>query len=161
MDQTTYEKLVKTHIDAVYRTALWYSKSKEDAEDIVQNTFLKLLSKQISFQDEEHIRKWLLRVAINECKNLWSSYWRKNVDFLEEIKEYFATSEEKDYPEIYQAVCELAPKLRVVVYLFYYEEYSSKEISEILNVKEATVRTRLTRARKLLKMEFEKKGICF
>jgi len=67
-----YETIVTRNIDIVYRTALSYCKNTYDAEDIVQNTFAKLLQSDMDFQDDEHIRKWLIRVAVNECKNKWS-----------------------------------------------------------------------------------------
>ncbi len=154
MEQNEYERIATTYIDVVYRVALCYAKSKEDAEDVVQTTFMKLLSETKHFQDESHIRKWLIRVAVNECNNLWSSYWRKHVQLLDESEEQPDFSN-PDYTDLYEAVRKLPADLRIVVHLFYYEGYSSKEIAHILRIREATVRTRLVRARKMLKVKLE------
>lgn len=154
MNNEEYSRIVNQYTDIVYRVALSYAKSKPDAEDVVQTTFMKLLIKEVNFQDEEHIRKWLIRVAINECNSLWSSFWRKHVDFTDKIEQEpkFTTEEKSD---LYYAVMELPRKYRVVVHLFYYEGYSTKEISQILHIREATVRTQLVRARKQLKQRLK------
>lgn len=152
MDQEEYERIVNTYADIIYRVALSYTKSKEDAEDVVQTTFMKLFTKPAHFQDEDHVRKWLIRVAVNECNGLWSSFWRKHVDYVEHLEEAPAFSKE-EYTDLYEAVQLLSPKLRIIVHLFYYEGYSSKEIAKLLSIREATVRTRLVRARRLLKLE--------
>lgn len=154
MNKEEYERIVRDYADIVYRIALSYTQKTQDAEDVLQNTFLKLLTKPAVFQDEEHIRRWLIRVAINECNNLWSSFWRKNVDMLENI-EAEPTFQVEEHYDLYQALSKLPPKCRIVVHLFYYERYSSKEIAQLLHMREATVRTRLVRARKLLKQQLK------
>lgn len=149
-----FNRIVRQYADVVYRVAISYTKTPHDAEDVVQTTFMKLLAGNTAFRDEEHIRRWLVRVAVNECKSLWSSFWRKNVDYLEE-----GTAEPEIYMEeksdLYYAVMELPPKCRIVVHLFYYEGYQSREIAGLLHIREATVRTRLVRARKLLKQKLK------
>lgn len=152
MNREEYERIVALYADVVYRVALSYAKTKEDAEDVLQNVFLKLLTKQVDFQDEEHIRKWLIRVAVNECNSLWSSFWRRNVDYLEQVEEGVSFSND-EYADLYEAIKVLPAKLRIVIHLFYYEGYRTKEIAGLLHIREATVRSRLTRARKLLKMQ--------
>lgn len=154
MSDEEYGRIVNQYTDIVYRVALSYAKSKQDAEDVVQTTFMKLLIKEIIFKDEEHIRKWLIRVAVNECNSLWSSFWRKHVDSIDKMEQEpeFTTEEKSD---LYYAVMELPRKYRVVVHLFYYEGYSTKEISQILHIREATVRTQLVRARKQLKQRLK------
>jgi len=149
-----YARIVEAYMDTVYRIAINYAKSVHDAEDIVQNTFVKLLTKNVVFQDEEHIRRWLIRVAVNECNNLCSSYWRRQVDSIDAlgVEPEFTQPE---YSGLYEAVRLLPPKCRSVVHLFYYEGYSCKEIADILHISEATVRTRLVRARKLLKEQLK------
>lgn len=145
-----YNRIVNQYADIVYRVALSYSKSSHDAEDVVQSTFMKLLIKEVSFQDEDHIRKWLIRVAVNACKDLHMSFWRRNVDSIEEMQsEPEFTTEERS--SLYDTVMELPVKYRIVIHLFYYEGYSAKEIAGLLHIREATVRTRLVRARKQLK----------
>lgn len=150
VNREEYERIVALYADVVYRVALSYAKTKEDAEDVLQNVFLKLLTKHVDFQDEEHIRKWLIRVAVNECNSLWSSFWRRNVDYFDQMEEGVTFSND-DYSDLYDAIKVLPAKLRIVIHLFYYEGYRTKEIAGLLHIREATVRSRLTRARKLLK----------
>jgi len=154
LDSANYEQIVRKNIDTIYRIAVSYTKAQADADDIVQQTFMKLLTKKVLFTDEEHVKRWLIRVCINECNSLFSSFWRKNVDSIDEMmtKPEFTVQESRD---LYEAIKALPPKCGVVIYLFYYEGYSSKEIADILHIKEATVRTRLTRARKMLRTELK------
>lgn len=154
MSEENYSEIVKKYADTVYRVALSYSKSVQDAEDVAQSVFLKLLTKNVHFTDEEHIRRWLIKVTVNECKNIWNSFWRKNVDTVELLPETLP-SEENSHNQVYEEVMNLPEKYRIVIYLYYYEEYSTKEIADILHVKEATIRTRLVRGRKLLKMQLD------
>ncbi len=149
-----YDMIVRKYADMVYRVALSYSHSVQDAEDAVQNAFLKLLSKNPEFVDEEHIRRWLIRVTVNECKNIWNCFWRRHVDMVEMLPETTQPEEETPGP-VYEEVMALPPKYRIVIYLYYYEEYSTREIAGLLHTKEATVRTRLARGRQQLKMQLE------
>lgn len=163
MDTREYEKVVTKYMDTVYRIAISHTKDALDADDVVQQTFVKLLTKNVNFTDEEHLKRWLIRVCINECNSLFSSFWRKNVNFFDSSSEEEKMTKESNEPsfalqedsDLYEAVKMLPAKCRIVVYLFYYEGYSTKEIAEIIHVREATVRTRLVRARKLLKEELK------
>lgn len=146
-------EIVEKYLDTVYRVALSLTKSPADADDAVQQTFLKFLTKDVDFQDEEHVKRWLIRVCVNECNRMFSSFWRKKVDPLEAAGEPVFQAEEQ--AELYEAVTSLPARCRIVVYLFYYEGYSSREIAELLHIREATVRTRLTRARKLLRTQLK------
>ncbi len=154
MDSACYEQMVRKNIDTIYRIAISYTKTPADADDIVQQTFMKLLTKKVLFTDEEHVKRWLIRVCINECNSLFSSFWRKNVDSIDvmTVEPEFTMQESS---ELYEAIKELPAKCSIVIYLFYYEGYSSKEIADILHIKEATVRTRLVRARKLLRTQLK------
>ena len=152
VNREEYERIVALYADVVYRVALSFAKTKEDAEDVLQNVFLKLLTKRVKFEDDEHIRKWLIRVAVNECNSLWSSFWRKNVEYIDRMEEGI-TFQNADYSDLYDAIKVLPAKLRIVLHLFYYEGYRTKEIADLLHIREATVRSRLTRARKLLKSQ--------
>lgn len=159
MDTREYEKIVTKYMDTVYRIAISHTKDAQDADDVVQQTFVKLLTKHVNFTDEEHLKRWLIRVCINECNSLFSSFWRKNVNLFDnnlqgenvETKSYEPSFTMQEDSDLYEAVKMLPAKCRIVVYLFYYEGYSTKEIADIIKVREATVRTRLVRARKLLK----------
>ncbi len=154
MDREDYARIVQTHMDTIYRIAVSYTKTPSDADDIVQQTFVKLLTKKTAFTDREHEKRWLIRVCINECNSFFSSFWRKNMDSFDSLETEPVFSEPKD-TELYEAIKQLPAKCRSVIYLFYYEGYSTKEIADILRMKEATVRTRLVRARKLLKEQLK------
>ncbi len=154
LSENEYLRIVDLYADTVYKIAISYSTQKQDAEDIFQNVFLKLYKNKKDFQDEDHIRKWLIKVTVNESKNIWKTFWNRNVDSIDELnKEPIFLSEDKS--ELYYAVQELEPKYRIVVHLYYYEGYSVKEISEVLKVKETTIQTRLLRARRQLKSKLK------
>lgn len=156
MEREKYINAVRMHGNAVFRIAYQYCGNKSDAEDIVQNTFLKLLQTEKGFEDDEYLKRWLIRVAANEAKNLALSFWKRKVFEIEEneLEESyeFATSE---HSELYEAVMKLPQKYRVVVHLFYFEDYSIKEIAEIIKIKETTVQTQLMRARTKLKEQLK------
>lgn len=150
MEDLQYQKIADNYLDIVYRATLSYCKNQHDAQDAVQNTFIKLLQSDIKFKDEEHIRRWLIRVAVNECKNMWSSFWHKNVTYIEELNEEPKINEES-HREIFDEVMRLPKKYSIVVHLYYYEGYSVAEIAEILGISQTNVQTRLMRARGKLK----------
>jgi len=141
------EETVKRNEDKLFRTALAIMGSKSDAEDIVQDVFVKLFEKQPDFESPEHEISWLIRVAVNLCKSrLRSHRHKKTVPLPDEYPSQ--TNEQK---EILETVLSLPPKYRTVIHLFYYEGYATKEIAEITKQKESTVREQLTRARRMLK----------
>lgn len=150
MDRQEYEQLTTLYLDSVYRVALSGCKNKSDAEDVTQNTFIKLWERQESFADLEHARKWLIRVAMNECHSHFRTPWKKKTIYLEDIRQEpsFSMGERS---ELYYAVLELPPKYRQVVHLYYFEEYNVKEIAELMKLSETSVQTRLQRARQKLK----------
>lgn len=154
METSEYIRIAEQYTDIVYRAALSYCKNKNDAEDAVQNTFVKLLKTDTEFSDDEHIRKWLIRVAVNECKNIWKSFWRRNITSFEELEkepEYI----ESDKTELFSEVMKLPQKYRVVLHLYYYEGYCVKEIARLVGISESNVQTRLMRARNKLKLQLE------
>ena len=152
-----YESVVEKNIDFVYRTAWSYCKNRADADDIVQNTFAKLLESKTEFTDEEHIRRWLIRVAINECKNMRKSFWRRNVDSIEDLElpseaaEYLDESQSRLLDEIRR----LPSKYSIVIHLYYYEDYNVKEIAKLLGISQGNVQQRLFRARAKLRKQME------
>ncbi len=150
MDKAEYERIAERYIDAVYRAVLSCSKNKIDAEDAVQNAFYKLLKTDTKFNGDEHIRKWLIRVAMNECRSVWRSARIRGVISLDELEgeaEYFDESER----DLFNEVMRLPQKYRAVIHLYYYEGYTCGEIAGILKIKESAVQTRLMRARSRLK----------
>lgn len=156
MESNEYIQAVEQFSDSVFHIAYSYCKNRSDSEDVVQNTFLKLFQHKGNFNDEEHLKRWLLRVAINEAKNYCTSFWKKRVIPLEKSETIpdvqFGDSANQ---RLYDAVMNLGEKYRIVVHLYYYEGYSIKEISEIIRVKVTTIQTRLMRARAELKNVLE------
>lgn len=148
MDTIEYTRVVEKYANNVYKIALSYCKNKYDAEDILQNVFVKLFQIEQDFESDEHIRNWLIRVTINSCKDFCKSFWKKHMVGIDEIRQgyvyEFSTAEKSD---LYENVMRLPQKYRAVIHLYYYEDYSIKEISEILGIKETTVQTQLARAR--------------
>ncbi|MCH5297724.1 MAG: sigma-70 family RNA polymerase sigma factor [Ruminococcus sp.] len=154
MEASEFNRIAEQYTDIVYRSALSYCKNKNDAEDAVQNTFLKLLKTNLEFNDEEHIRRWLIKVAVNECKNIWKSFWRRNVTSFDDLdKEPVYIESEKE--ELFNEVMKLPPKYSVVIHLYYYEGYSVKEIAKILNISDTNVQTRLMRARNKIREQLK------
>jgi RNA polymerase sigma-70 factor (ECF subfamily) len=140
-------KLVIKHENRVYRTAISIMKNRADAEDIVQDVFIKVMQKAPNFESDEHESAWLIRVTINMCRSRLRTAWLRRTEPL--IDTYPAQT--KEQLNLIEHVMALPTKYRIVVNLFYYEGYSTKEISYITNQKESTVRSLLTRARQKLK----------
>ncbi|MDO5147836.1 MAG: sigma-70 family RNA polymerase sigma factor [Oscillospiraceae bacterium] len=148
--QAEFEKILRKYGDSIYRIALVHTQNEMDAQDVVQEVFLKFARNASQFQSDEHIKAWLIRVAINMCTDLKRSAWnRKTTELNDEClpAEEFTTGES----ELYQAVMSLPVKYKDVIHLFYYEGYSIKEISRITEQKENAVKTQLSRGRVLLK----------
>lgn len=138
------EPLFCQYRDDVYRLALSYTRSIQEAEDVCQTVFLKLMEKTVAPGKE---RAWLMQVTANECRNLLrSSWWRTTADLDETIP-----APPQGNVDVYRAVMSLPPKYRVVVYLHYYECYTTGEIAGMLKISQSAVTTRLNRARLTLK----------
>ena len=146
-------KTIEKHSDMVYRLALARCASIENAEDIFQEVFLKFSEKLPKFNSEEHEKAWLIRVTINLTKNLNKSSWVRNTVELDE--NLVGETETKDENVVFDEVMKLPQEYRTVIYLFYYEGYKVKEISEMMNKTEGTIKTWLFRAREQLKNELK------
>lgn len=150
-------EMINRNSDMVYRLAFSMVKSVQDAEDVHQEVFIRYIRTNPLFESREHERAWFIRVTTNLCKNLWKSAWRQkmvSMDSLEETQEgnaYIQQSLNEEEELLVETVKRLPFKYRVVVHLFYYEEMSLEEIAQALNLKSSNVRTRLTRARKMLR----------
>lgn len=142
--------IVEKYKDPVFSAAFQICRNAADADDVTQDTFLQYHTTDKQFESEQHIRAWLLRVAINKAKNVNKSFWRRaNVpleDYMDTLE--FETPESK---ELFAEVMKLPEKYRITIHLFYYEDYSVKEIAEILHVSESSVKVRLSRGRKMLR----------
>ena len=136
--------------DSVFRAAFSICRDRADADDVTQNTFVKYHCQQREFAGEDHVRAWLLRVAINQAKDLAACFWRRNrtpwQDYLASLPP--APPEEG---RLLEAVLSLPQRYRAVLHLFYYEDYSIREIGQTLGLGESAVKSRLSRGRRLLK----------
>ncbi len=146
MLEKNVEKDIQTYSKDVYRIALTILKDKNDADDIFQEVFIKLYKYNKNFTDEDHKKAWILRVTINECRSLLRRSWFKNRN---EIDENIVSPEEGK--EVFYIVEELPEKYRTVIFLYYYEKYKESEIAQILNLSEGAIKSRLHRAREILK----------
>ncbi len=145
------EQITRKYFSMVYKLALNQTKSREHADDVVQEVFLRYIQKDIDFESEEHIKAWLLRVTINCSKNVFADTWFKRTEgFSDDIP--FQHEEKSD---VYYATLELPQKYRSVIHLFYYEDMSVAEIADCLGQKENTVKSLLHRARIMLRQKLE------
>ena len=146
IENDSVSKIVDMYADTLYRIALAYLGNRSDAEDVVQETFLRYIKKKPKFESAEHAKAWLIRVTVNLSKDLLKSFWHKNTT---ELTEDMIAPNEKDR-QIWESVKQLSPKYRIVIELYYREGYSIKEIASILKKNPSTIGNQLSRAKKLL-----------
>jgi len=140
------EKTIERYENRLFRTAVAIVGCKAEAEDVVQDVFVKLFEQPPSFESPEHEAAWLVRVTVNLCKSRLRSHWWRRLTLLDS---YPAQTDEEQ--SIVKTIITLPSKYRTVLHLFYYEGYSTKEIAGITRQNESTVRNQLTRARRMLK----------
>lgn len=146
------ERIVKTYSNMLFKICFVMLCNEADAEDALQTTILKYLKKAPCFADTEHEKAWLIRVAINNCKDIRKSNIHYAPFDIADIQNY---CKEEDSKEILSALFSLPQKYKVVLYLFYIGGYQTKEIASILKITPAAVRKRLQYGRALLKLEYE------
>lgn len=140
-------ELVNEYSSLLFRTAYFYCKNRTDAEEIVQEVYIKYIKKQPSFESKQHEKAWFLRVTINLSKDYIKSFWNRNTEpYTNEL-----SSEMDNSWMIIDMIKKLPEKYRIVIQLYYIEGYSTREIATIINRTESTVRSRLSRGRELLK----------
>lgn len=151
-DEKEYNSIVDEYSDMIFRIAYQNLFNIHDAEDVTQDVFLKLIKqKENFFNDKEHLKSWLIRVTINRSIDFKKAFFRKNTVPLYDIDIPFEPEEKELLEEMYQ----LPRDYRNILYLYYYEGYTIKEIANILGIKQNTVNSRLTRGRKKLKVIME------
>ena len=147
MKKAEFLEVYSRQVDTVYRVCYSFMKNKADTEDLVQETFLKLLSTGKTFENERHERAWLIVTASNLCKDSLRKLWRRHEnidDFLD------LAADEKQEDSVLEVIFQLSNDYKDAVYMYYYEGYTTVEIAAHLHCPEATVRSRLMRARKQL-----------
>jgi|SRR5690625_2990185 len=144
------------HVDMVYRICFIYMKNKYDTEDMVQNTFIRLMNHDITFENYEHEKAWLIRTATNLCKDHFKSWWKKRVRINNNVSD--KRQETFVIDGTLKKVLSLPPKYKAVIYMYYYEGYSTVDIAHILNKNESTIRGQLLTARKRLKAMIERES---
>lgn len=144
-----FSQLAERYMDMIFRLAYSYLKNSYDADDVTQNVLLRLLKTNKTFESEAHLKNWLVRVTVNQCKNVFRAPWRRD----EPLEDYEATLvfERPAYSDLFHAVMNLDKKYRICLMLYYYEDYSIREIARVLHLSEKAVESRLHRARLKLK----------
>ena len=151
-----YERILRLYSNDIYRIALLKLKNVSEAEDVFQNVFIKLYTCDNSFESDKHIKAWLLKVTVNECINILKSSWNSKVlESINDNSSYDSSTSvtANDNTEVWNVVAALPQKYQDVIFLFYHEQYSTEEISQILDISAPNVRTRLKRAREILRRE--------
>ena len=148
----TVSALAERWGNSLYRAAFAICRNPQDAEDVVQETLLAYFRSDKQFESDEHIRAWLIRVAVNKARNATVCFWRRNRRSLEDYMDALTFEDDGDR-ELLDAVLRLPERYRIVIHLFYYEDYSIREIAALLDIGEGSVKSRLSRARKMLKAQ--------
>jgi len=145
LDTAQFNACAAKYMDTVFRLAFSWLKSPADADDVTQNVLLRLYRTDYQFENDDHVRNWLMKVTVNECRKVWRRPFRSH----ENIDDYAETLafEDSSYRDLFEAIMQLDRDKRTVIVLYYIEGYSIKEIAEILDVPAATIGTRLARAR--------------
>ena len=163
--QEKLQEKIDSYSDMLFKIAYVRMGNRDDAEDIVQETFYQYFKTSKVFESEEYEKAWLIRVTLNGCRKIWrSGFYRRRSDIPAPEQMAACEAEEMDErsPEesfldkerartVLEAVRKLPAAYRDVIHLFYYEEMSVKEIAEVLERKVSTVTSQLTRGRELLK----------
>lgn len=148
MKNKDIEKIVRKYADLVYRVAFTILKNKSDTEDVFQEVFMKICTEDVKFINEEHQKAWIIRVTKNKCLDFLKRSCNKNKS---ELDENIQKEEPEDNSEVLHEVMKLPDKYRIIIYLFYYEGYKISEISSLLEINESTLKSRLVKAREILK----------
>jgi len=149
----SFMRIYQKFRNTVFGIAFNYTKSSADACDIVQDVFIKYISSKNTFNSDEHIKAWFVRVTINECKkHMMSSWIRRTVPLEDQTIPYEYNQEEL---ELFEAVMSMPLKYRTPIHLHYYEGYSISEIASLLSARESTIKVRLLRARKMLELKLK------
>lgn len=153
-----FREVYNKYAEDIYRICLIYLKLREDAEEAAMDAFIRLMEKTPQFENDAHEKAWLIKTAVNICRDMRKSAWRKKVIADDEVLSYMTTEEEES---IMEDVLALPPKYRVIIYMHYYQGYKAAEIGQMLNMKESTVLSRLSRGRMKLREILTQGGISY
>lgn len=156
LEEQEAQRLVETYSDLILRLSYTYLNHTQDAQDICQTVFLKLLEKAPAFASPAHEKAWIIRTTANACKDLLKSHWHKTTVTLDAAAAVPAPQPEEG--SLLAAVNLLPPQYRAVIYLHYYEGYAAKEIAALLGKTPAAVASLLHRGRLRLKTLLESEG---
>lgn len=152
VDNYLFESKYERYKDTLFRIAFTYLKNIEDCEDVIQEVFIKYLSNPPRFDNEEHEKRWLIRVTVNKCKNHLDLFWNKNRVHADSLETFgISCGEERVLDEVLM----LPYKYKAVIYLHYIEGYKVNEIAQILKISSSAVKMRLKKGRELLRVEYE------
>ena len=157
-DDYDIENTINEYADLIYRISFLILKNKADVDDMVQETFYKYMTTDISFKSEDHKKAWLIKVSQNKCKDLLRSQKVRAYITYAEIEEKFLSDDEIEKKDIdeYLRIANLNYKNKSVIMLYYYEGYSIEEVAEILGISVSATEKRLQRAREKIRKAFEK-----
>ena len=144
------EELIELHQKSLYAAAFSVCRNIDDANDAVQDTFIQYYTSKKQFHDGEHLKAWLLRVAINRAKDISGSFWKRNRISIEDCTNELPCENREEHA-LFEEVMKLPEKYREVIHLYYYEDLSAKEIARILRITEGSVKMRLSRGRSFLR----------
>lgn len=152
-----FTEIYKMYHNDIYRLAYGYTLNLDDAEDIMQQTFVKLYKNIKKFNTaDENVKKWLFKVAINESKDFLKSFWRKNKTIVDNLDNIINDKSNLKNYDLTNSLNKINKKYRIPFYLHYYEGYSAKEIAKIMNLSESAVKSRLLRVKEKIREEMEK-----
>ena len=155
----SFDAVMRKYSDMVYRLAYSRTGNKFDADDILQEVFLRYIRADKTYNDEEHRKSWLIRITINCTRSFATSAWNRHKDQSEPDENVGADDPAlraaETRSDVMNAVLELPEKYRTVIHLFYYEDMSVAAISKVLGISESNVKTRLSRARDMLRISLK------
>lgn len=154
-NQAERERIVEMHADTVWRIALSRTGKEESAEEVFQDVFLRLFQKERSFENDEHIKAWLIRTTLICCRRYLSSYFGNSSLSLDEISDFVAEVPSEDTRTLYNTLLRLPAKYRIPLILYYIEEVPTDQCLSILKLKANTFYSRLSRGKQLLKNELK------
>lgn len=150
-------QVIDTYADTVKRICMVYLKNTAETEDIFQTVFFKYATSDIRFDDDHHLKSWLIKITVNQCKDVLKSFFRSRRVSMDDVVEP-SVNDPKDYGFLYNALKQLPSHYRMVLYLEYYEGYNAGEIGTIMHKNGNTIYTWINRAKNQLKDILKEQG---